>query len=140
MKLQTFFLAALIGTMGFALPAQAKIESEVSSSFQTAGFPLDLASSVNGKHVFVLNKGTVNIFSRDGKLQDQITVDPSFNRISVSGLDLANLEDKLFLSSESSGLIQEISYSFIVDIDTADAPFLGMADAPITIAVFSDFQ
>jgi hypothetical protein len=140
MRLQTFFLAALIGSFSVALPAQAKVESQVSSTFQAADTALDLASSMNGKHVFVLSKGTVSIFTRDGKLQDTISVDPTFNRISVSGLDLANLEDKIFLSSEATGLVQEISYSFIVDIDVTEAPFLGMPDAPVVVAVYSDFQ
>lgn len=139
MRLKTFLLATLIGTIGIH-PAMAKVESDVSSSFQTAGNPLDLATSVTGKHVFVLNKGSVNIFSRDGKLEDTISVDPSLNRISVAGLDIANLEDKIFLSSETTGLVQEISFAFIVNIDTAGSPFMGMADAPIIISVFSDFQ
>ena len=134
----------LIGALSVSFSAQAKVDSEVSSSFQSAGKPMDLASSLDGKHVFILTKGQVSIFTRDGKLKDTISVDPSLNRISVSGLDLANLEEKIFLSSEESGLVQEISYSFIVNINTTDAPFLSLSssapDVPVTIAVFSDFQ
>lgn len=126
--------------MGICLTAQAEIDSEISNSFKAADAPLDLASSVNGKYVFVLSKGSVSIYTNDGKLEDAIAVDPSFNRISVSGLDLANLEDKIFLSSESTGKVQELSYSFIVSIDITNAPFLGMPEAPVSIVIFSDFQ
>lgn len=140
MRIKTFFLLAFICAMGLSLTAQAKVDSEISNSFKAAGAPLDLASSVNGKYVYVLNKGSVGIYTNDGKLEDSIAVDPSFNRISVAGLDLANLEDKIFLSSESTGNVQEISYSFVVSIDTSDAPFLGMPNAPVSIVIFSDFQ
>ena len=140
MKIKTFFLLTFIGAMGLSLPAQAKVDSTVTNTFKAAGAPLDMASSVNGKYVYVLNKGSINIYTNNGKLEDSITVDPSFNRIAVSGLDLANLEDKIFVSSDSTGTVQEISYSFIVSIDTTDAPFLGMANAPVSIVIFSDFQ
>jgi len=140
MRIKTFFLLAFICAMGLFQTAQANVDSEISNSFKSAGTPLDLASSVNGKYVYVLTKGSVNIYTNDGKLEDAIAVDPSFNRISVSGLDLANFEDKIFLSSESTGNVQEISYSFIVTINTAAAPFLGMPNAPVSIVIFSDFQ
>lgn len=140
MKITTFFLLTLIGAMGLSLPAQAEIDSEISNTFKAAGAPLDMASSVNGKYVYVLSKGSVGIYTNDGKLEDSIVVDSSFNRISAAGLDLANLEDKIFLSSESTGNIQEISYSFIASIDTANSPFLGLPNAPVSIVVFSDFQ
>ena len=140
MKIKTFFLMTFFCVMGLCLTAQAKVDSEMSNSFKAANAPLDLASSVNGKYVFVLSKGSVGIYTNDGKLVDAIAVDPSFNRISVSGLDLANIEDKIFLSSESTGNVQELSYSFIVSIDTTNAPFLGMPNAPVNIVIFSDFQ
>jgi len=140
MRIKTFFLMTFFCVMGICLTAQAKVDSEMSNSFKAANTPLDLASSVNGKYVFVLSKGSVGIYTNDGKLVDAIAVDPSFNRISVSGLDLANIEDKIFLSSESTGNVQELNYSFIVSIDTANAPFLGMPKAPVNIVIFSDFQ
>lgn len=140
MRIKTFFLLVFICTMAMCLTAQAKVDSEVSNSFKAANAPLDLASSVNGKYIFVLSKGSVEIYTNDGKLEDAIAVDPSFNRISVSGLDLANIEEKIFLSSESTGNVQELSYSFIVSIDITNAPFLGMPNAPVNIVIFSDFQ
>jgi protein-disulfide isomerase len=140
MRLKTFLLISLFGAMSFSLPAQAKVDSTISNSFKPASTPLDIASSVNGKYVFVLSKGAVNIYTNDGKLEDTIAVDPSCNHISASGLDMASLEDKIFVSSDTTGMVQEISYSFIVKIDTTDAPFLGMPEAPISIVIFSDFQ
>ena len=140
MRFKSLLALTLIGAMGFSLPVQAKMDSEVSSSFKSAASPIDLASAVDGKHVFVLTKGQIAIYTRDGKLKDTIAVDPSFDHLSVSGLSLANLDEKIFLSSSQTGVVQEISYSFIVNIDTSDSPFMGPENAPITIAVFSDFQ
>lgn len=140
MRFKSLVALTLIGTMGLSLPAQGKIDTEITSTFTAAAPTLDLASAVDGKHVFVLSQGMVSIYSRDGKLKDTIAVDPAFDNLSVSGLGLANLDEKIFLSSSRTGAVQEISYSFIVNIDITDAPFLGAADAPVTIAVFSDFQ
>ncbi|OKY75956.1 MAG: hypothetical protein BM485_06380 [Desulfobulbaceae bacterium DB1] len=140
MRLQSFFLFTLLALLTAALPARAEVDWESTASFKSGTTPLDLASSLNGKYVFVLSKGMVNIYANDGQLQGSIAVDPAFNRIAVSGLDLANLEDKIFLSSDTSGQVQEISYSFIVKIDTTGAPFLGAPNAPVTLVVFSDFQ
>lgn len=139
MRRKTFFLLAFFCAALFPFIAQAKVDAAISNSFKATA-PLDIASSVNGKFVYVLSKGSVAIYTNDGKLEDSFPVEPSLNRISVSGLDLANIEDKIFLSSESTGNVQEITYSFIVSIDTAGSPFLGPADAPISIVVFSDFQ
>ncbi len=139
MTIRIFFLLTIFWATLFSLTAEAKVDSEISNSF-SATAPLDLASSVNGKYVYVLSKGRVAIYTNEGKLEDTIPVDPSFNRISTSGLDLAGIDDKIFLSSESTGKIQEITYSFVVSIDTTNAPILGPADAPVSIVVFSDFQ
>lgn len=140
MRFKSLLALTLIGTMGLSLPAQGKIDTEITNTFKAAIPTLDLASALDGKHIFILSEGKVSIYTRDGKLKDTIAVDPAFDKLSVSGLGLANLDEKIFLSSSTTGVVQEISYSFIVNIDTSGAPFLGAADAPVTIAVFSDFQ
>ncbi|MFH1215844.1 MAG: hypothetical protein V1706_05005 [Pseudomonadota bacterium] len=141
MRLKSFFVfLTLFALLAGDLPARAEVDWQNTGSFKSSVTPLDLASSLNGKYVFVLTKGIVNIYTNNGQLQGSINVDPAFNHIAISGLDLANLEDKIFLSSDTTGQVQEISYSFIVNIDTANAPFLGAPDAPVTFVVFSDFQ
>ena len=117
-----------------------EIDWEVSSDFKTDSAPLDLASSLNGKWIFTLTKGKVHIHSRDGKLKGTIPVNQDMDNISVSGLTLAGIEDKIYLSSKKSRTVQEISYSFIVQINTKNSPFLGKENALVEVVVFSEFQ
>ncbi|MFZ5760024.1 MAG: DsbA family protein [Thermodesulfobacteriota bacterium] len=139
MRFKPFFAFTLCALLAAGTSSRAEVNWETTSSFTAGSTPLDLASSLNGKNVFVLSRGLVTIYGNEGQIQGTIPVDPSYTRIAVSGLDLANLDDKIFLSNDS-GKVEEISYSFIVSIDTTNAPFLGPADAPISIVVFSDFQ
>lgn len=48
--------------------------------------------------------------------------------------------DSLFLNSRENKTIQIVNLDFVVDIDVAGSPFKGREDAPVTIAVFNDFQ
>ena len=140
MKLQTFFLLAFLFSITFAPNAFARIDFEINSDFKAAEDPLDIASALDGKFIFVLSKGQVAIYENNGKLNEIIPVDKSMDHISVSGLALAGLEEKIYLSSESTRAIQEITYSFVVHIDTQGSPFLGSPNAPVEIVVFSEFQ
>jgi DNA-binding beta-propeller fold protein YncE len=98
--------------------------------------PLDVVATPDGKYIFVLtNKGNISVFDQNGVLQnkfhvgdqiDQIKMDPQGNR--------------LFITSRSGKTIQIISLDFFVEINTADAPFKGPRNAPVVVAVFSDFQ
>ncbi len=130
-------VAALIFS---ALTAQAEVTVVTSKSFNVDGNIIDLASSVDGEHVFVLTRGKVHIFDSAGKKSDVLKVDPQMTDIAVSGLPIANLPNKIFLSSVKTGRVKEIRYSFIAQIDTKGSPFLGAADAPVTVVLFSDFQ
>ncbi len=140
MKRQIIFLLAFLLSFTLAANSSARIDSEISSDFKSADHPLDIAVSLDGKFIFVLSKGQVTIFERNGKIKETIVVDKTMNHISVSGLAMAGLDEKIYLSSQSSKKIQEISYAFVVHIDIKGSPFLGAPEAPVEIVVFSDFQ
>jgi hypothetical protein len=59
---------------------------------------------------------------------------------SVDTIKAGPREDILFLSSRKDSTVQLITLEFIQNIDVSQSPFKGQADAPIAIAVFSDFQ
>lgn len=130
----------LLVTVVMTVSAQARIDWSKTNSIQINSPIIDIASSTDGKHVFILTSGKVHIYTNTGKLKDSFEVSPDTSRISVSGLDMANIGNKIFLSSDSTGRVEEISYSHIVDINTEGSPFLGEADAPVVVALFSDFQ
>ena len=140
MKRLIIFFAGTFLFFSFVTSSVAEIDWNISSDFKTDSTPLDLASSLDGKLIFTLTKGKVNIYSNDGKLKGTIEVNPDMDNISVSGLALAGIEAKIYLSSTKSKTVQEISYSFVVQINTKNSPFLGKEDAQVEVVVFSEFQ
>ena len=131
---------AILLMFGMVHLAQAKIDWKVDNSFKSATPTLDIATSFDGKYIFVLSPAKVQILSETGEIEDTLDVDPSMTKISVTGFDRAGIKNKISLSSEKTGEVQPISYNFIVNINTAGSPYLGPADAPVTFVVFSDFQ
>ena len=140
MKRLIIFFAGTFLFFSFVTSSVAEIDWNISSDFKTDSTPLDLASSLDGKLIFTLTKGKINIHSNDGKLKGTIEVNPDMDNISVSGLALAGIEAKIYLSSTKSRTVQEISYSFVVQINTKNSPFLGKEDAQVEVVVFSEFQ
>jgi len=47
---------------------------------------------------------------------------------------------RLFLTSTKDRTVQVVTIDFIVDINVSGSPYKGRQDAPVVIAVFSDFQ
>ena len=115
---------------------QAEVEWTLHRTFKTQKPPRDVAASVNGKWVFILTEqGEILIYASNGELRDTIVVGDS-----IDGIKAGPREDILFLSSRKDSKVQLITLDFIQKINVAGSPFKGPADAPIAIAVFSDFQ
>ena len=64
-----------------------------------------------------------------------IPVDPS-----VTGIAVSTKGDQLYLINSQRKTLKTVAVDFIVDFNITGSPFLGPADAPIVVAVFSDFQ
>ena len=98
--------------------------------------PLDVETSTDGKLMFVLIRGQVQIYSN---MEDQpinrIPVDALFDRIAF-----AEKLDLLILSSTAGNKVDMLRIDLINDISIEGSPYLGRADAPVTIAVFDDYQ
>lgn len=113
-----------------------RIEWKILQNWPTSGQTLDMVHSLDGKFVYILNdKQQVQVFSAQGQLQGSIPVAEG-----VSSIDIAPQGERLYLINNKDNNFSSVSVSFVVDIDTAGSPFEGPADAPVTIAVFSDFE
>ena len=122
----------------FCLPQQAnsRVDWEKTGTVKIDEVPIDIARSQDGGYTFILlEKGSVVIFNAAGNQVGTIPVDASVKEIAVSAKG-----DELYLVNPEKKSLQTVSISFIEDINIIGSPFLGPADAPVAIVVFSDFQ
>jgi hypothetical protein len=130
-----FFLIAVI-FFTLSSPVKGEVEWDVKKTLKLESPPVDLAASLNGKYIYVLtDQGSILIYSVEGKLEDRISVGRQ-----VDGIRVGPWEDVILLTSKKNNQVQILLLEFIKDIDLSNSPFKGPADAPVQIAVFSDFQ
>ena len=97
---------------------------------------LDLAVSGDGQWTFVLTRsGMVSIYSTSGDLIQSIKVGKEFDSLEYSAAG-----NRLLLSGSDEKKVKVLSLSMIYELDYTGSPFKGPSDAPVTIAVFDDFQ
>lgn len=126
-------LALLVASAG---PCRAALEWEILKSLNTGARPVDVAVSADGKSVFVLtDDGVVSIYTGDGALTEKITVGSQAERIAV-----APEGDRLYVAQRQGRRVDVIQLDYVRQINLTGAPFKGSEKAPVTIAVFSDFQ
>jgi DNA-binding beta-propeller fold protein YncE len=98
--------------------------------------PLDVVATPDGKFIFVLtDTGDISVFDRNGVLQNKIHVGDGVDQIKMDPKG-----NRLFITSRSKKAVQVFALDFFVEIDTADSPTRGPRNAPVVLAVFSDFQ
>ncbi len=113
-----------------------KVDWKTQQTWPTTGKILAMVNSLDGKFVFFLNdKQQVQIFNNQGQLQGNIPVEEG-----VSAIDISPKGESLYLVNNTTKSFTAVAVSFILDIDTTDAPFKGPGDAPVTIALFTDFE
>ena len=132
----TVFLSALLLVAVFVSNGFADVEWNIQKTLKTDTPPVDVTVSRNGKWIFVLTApGNILVYTPDGKLQDKIGVGKHIDQIEVGPQ-----EDMLLLKSRSNQTIEILAIDFVQKINISNSPFKGPADAPVVIAVFSDFQ
>jgi len=136
MKHLMSLVAAGLLVLAATLQASADVGWKVTQEIKTDSQPMDMAVSPDGQTTVVLTKDAkVNLYAADGALKGTIPVDKNVSRISLS------VDGRLLtLMNSDNSQIQHIVLSFQFAIDTTGAPAKGKEDAPVVIAVFSDFQ
>ena len=121
----------------WAFPVIASnLEWSVETELELDALPLDVAPSTDGEWIFILVPGEIQVFSQaEGKITTRIPVDKTFDRISFSPKQQA-----LVLSSGAGKKVRVLKLETVYQIETSGLPFKGPENAPVTIAVFSDFQ
>lgn len=105
-------------------------------NLQLPSKPMDIAYSLDGHYAFILTSSKqILVYNQQGKLQGQIPVDEG-----VSAIDIAPLGQFLYLIDSKDNRLSTLSVDFVVDIDISASPVKGVKNAPVTVAVFSDFE
>ncbi len=116
--------------------AHGGMKAEAKKQFNLDVKPLDIASSLDGAKIFVLVQGRVLVYTvAEDRITDSLPVDKDLDKVALTGRG-----NTLILSSSSGKRVEIISFQIIQNIDISGLPFRGSADAPVTIAVFSDYQ
>ena len=114
----------------------AEVEMGDSKTFKLDAKPIDMTTSADGKYTFVLAEGgKVFIIDSSGTVKDSLTVSESVVSIGTSPGG-----DFLLLADSKSNTLEVVKISFVVDVDISGLPFKGPANAPVVVAVFSDYQ
>jgi len=143
MKLKTIkSKPVLLIMLAVALPflawsaACAEVEWAINQTLEMKTTPVDVAVSPDWQKLFVLTEdGNIQIYSGNGVLIDTITVGTHVDKITVGPQGSV-----LILKSSQDKKVQIVTLDFIQNINVSGSPFKGPNDAPVVIAVFSDFE
>lgn len=134
-RLMLVGLFALFG-LGISVDSTASVEWLVQKTLDLGETPLDVASSADGLRTFVLTEGgNILIYSAQGKLEEKIATGEPADGIAVSPRG-----DQIFLKSRKKKEVKIITLDFVTQIDESGSPVKGPSDAPVAVAVYSDFQ
>jgi protein-disulfide isomerase len=97
--------------------------------------PRQLTTTADGQRIYVLtDAGKVLMFNAEGQPQGSFEVGPEVSGITAQGAN------RLILQMTDRQQMVLVALDPVVDISTEGAPTFGPADAPVTIAVFDDFE
>lgn len=132
-----WFLLILVGTiLTVAQPARAGVAWEVRKQVNLEIQPLDTAVSFDGKLLYLLVPGEIMVYSvTEDKVAGHIPLEGDYDRLSHSPRD-----NSLFVTSSKAQKLKIIEAEIIYTIDSTGLPIKGPADAPVTIAIFDDYQ
>ena len=132
-SLLLFLFACLLQ---LANPCYADVEWNIKKQLRLDASPIDVASSPDGQWIYVLAPGEILVYSvPEDKIVNRIPVDKSFDRIAHSAPD-----NTLIITSSSGKTLKLVQLDVVYKFDLAGLPFKGPEKAPVTIAVFSDYQ
>ncbi len=116
--------------------ASAEVEWAIRQSIDLDAAPVDVAMSPDWQKMFVLTaNGEILIYSSGTALAEKIIVDGHVDRINVGPQG-----NVLLLSSSKDKRVRVLAIDYIQQIDVSGSPYKGAENAPVLIAVFSDFE
>ncbi|MGA9262420.1 MAG: hypothetical protein WBV95_10640 [Desulfobacterales bacterium] len=137
MKMKVTVFVSTLAALFCLLPVCfAALDWNVIQTFNLKDPPLDVAFSTSRNKVFILTgEGQIQVYEPNGTLDETMDVGKGFDRLwHIQGSDV------LLLSSREKKTVQIIELNFVEQIDISGSPFRGPENAPVVVAVFSDFE
>jgi hypothetical protein len=135
-RILSIFLSILIGGLWAPRFLHAEMSWRVIKEIDLKDQPLDMVTALDGKTLFILVPGEVLVQDMNSaEITQRISVGKEFDRLTYSFR-----KNSLILSSSSAKRIKVIQLERIFEFDFSGLPHLGLDNAPVTIAVFSDYQ
>ncbi len=137
---QPIIVGIILAVMGILLSVPAVISAEIEwtigGQLGLKAPPLDISASADGKWLYILCPGEIAIYSfNEDKIINRIPVDKSVDRMIY-----VKEKNALVVTSRSGDTVRIIQLEVVHTFTTSGLPYKGPKRAPITIAVFSDYQ
>jgi protein-disulfide isomerase len=98
--------------------------------------PIDVVTSYDGAYAFILTAKEIVVYSRkEDKIVNRISVDKTYDRISFS-----KVSNEFMLTSKGSKSLSFYRVTPIYNINIDNQPYVGAADAPVTIIIYDNYQ
>ena len=129
-------IIVLILTLGIGPAEAARAEWRILQTLRFENEPLDMLVENRTRRVYVLSDaGEILVYGFNGGMKGKINVGSDVVQIKAGPSD-----GMLFLLRRKGRAIQSITIDVTEEIKINGSPLKGEKDAPVTIAVFSDFQ
>ena len=137
---QSIIVGIVLAVMMILLSVPAVIPSEIEwtigGQLGLKAPPLDVAASADGKWLYILCPGEIAVYSfTQDKIVNRIPVDKTVDRMIY-----VKEKNALVVTGRSGDTVRIIQLEVVNTFSTSGLPYKGPKRAPITIAVFSDYQ
>ena len=114
----------------------ANVEWTPKKQLELGASTLDITTSLDGRWIFILAPGEILVYSiSEEKVVNRIPIDKAFDRLTHSPRT-----NTLILGSGTEKILKIIELEVIHNIEISGLPIKGPEDAPVTIAIFGDYQ
>lgn len=130
------FLVLIVSWFLMPQLVHADIDWTIKRHLNLEAPPLDIATTPDGQWIFILTPGEILVYSiSENKVMNRIPVDKACDRLTHSARD-----NTLIVTSGSKKTLKMIQLERVQKIVISGLPLQGPEHAPVTIAVFSDYQ
>jgi hypothetical protein len=140
MRKQPMILGIVLAVMGSLLfvprVIPANVEWKIGGQLGLKAPPLDICASADGKWLYILCPGEIAVYSFNAdKIVNRIPIDKTVDRMTY-----VKEKNALVVTSRSGDTLRIIQLEVVHTFTTSGLPYKGPKHAPVTIALFSDYQ